>query len=356
MAAIPTAAQAASVRAVNVALPTTAPVLDHKAFPHIFETILAHAPAASILRLRLTCHALRDWADARLAPDLAIRYDYSSRGIVASSSTGFRPRFPTPVLARHTQTVEWPSSATSLFSRILAHTRIVDLAETFPPNGLEPLPTFLSEVEVARIAVCKDGWSEMPRPPDLSGPIAAREYVLLGPVSEWATMPGLRIPQGVDRVVINSPLHSPTVILENIGRSPQLRECVFIFDARAGLDRSVPDFDLKQQHQALVYSVAGLLVAGSEELRVLLVNLSAVRPMTLGIASAEMAGRTLEETLTQRVKFHIMRELGDSGTRGDRLRFLSLEEYTATRTPKQLSLEIGDREFRRMNAADRAAL
>lgn len=318
-------------------------VLDRNVYPHIYEAVLEHAPVASLLRLRATCRTLRDWADPLLAPDLTISYVSSSRGVRVSSSTGFCPHFPTPVLRSHTQAAEWPTSAMSLFTHVLSLTTVVDLTETFPPTGLDPLPSFLRNVRTARIAVVKDGWSDMPRPPDLSGPIVAPEYILLGP-SSWATMPGVRIPPSVERLVVNSPLHTPVIALDNIGRSPSLRECVFIFDARFRLDRSDPDFALMQQHQALAHSLSELLVAG-RELQITLVNIGAVNPMTLGIAPAELGESTLEETLTERVRFHIVRQLGDDvGTRCDRLRFLTLDEYAVLRTPEQLALELGERE------------
>lgn len=320
--------------------PLDTAVLDRRAFPHIFQAILIHAPAASLLRLRATCRALRDWADSRLAPDLTLTYVSSSRGVVATSSTGFRPHFPTPVL-RRTASSEWPEPANSLFRRVLAHTSVVDLAETFPPKGLAPLPCFLTSVKTVRITVDTDGWSEIPHPPDLSGPILAPEVILLGP-NTWATMPGVRIPHGVERLVVNSPLHSPVIALDNVGRPSSLREAVFIFNCRTGLDRSDPDFELKQQHQALSYSVAGMLAAATL-LEVTIVNLAAVHPMTLGIATAEMVGRTLQETFEERVRLCIRRQLGDHDPR-DRVRFFSLDEYAATRTRDQLALEVGDSE------------
>ncbi|BEJ07874.1 hypothetical protein CcaverHIS641_0411430 [Cutaneotrichosporon cavernicola] len=317
--------------------PDNGAALDHKAFPDIFEAILSYAPAASILRLRLTCRRLRGWADARLAPDLAIAYVSSVRGVRARSSTGFTPHFPTPVL-RRTQAAEWPSSATRLFASVLAHTTTVDLAEVFPPTGLHPLPSFLTNVETLRIAVSRDGWSEAPRPPDLTGPLTAPEVILLGPTS-WSTMPGLRIPHGVRRLVINSPLHSPMIQVDNVGRPTDLSEAVFLFDARDGLDWADPDFALKQQHQALVYSVAGILVA-SPRMRVTLVNLDALSPMALGIAPVEMAGKRVQEVFAERVRVHVVRQLGEVDVLG--LQFLSLEEYAATRSAEELALEMGE--------------
>ncbi|BEJ15365.1 hypothetical protein CspHIS471_0411320 [Cutaneotrichosporon sp. HIS471] len=312
--------------------------LDHKAFPHIFEAILSYAPAASILRLRLTSRRLRGWADARLAPDLAIAYVSSARGVGVLSSTGFAPHFPTPVL-RRTQAAEWPSSATRLFASVLAHTTTVDLAEVFPPTGLHPLPSFLTNVETLRIAVSRDGWSEAPRPPDLTGPLTAPTVILVGPTS-WSTMPGLRIPHGVRRLVINSPLHSPMIQVDNVGRPTDLSEAVFLFDARNGLDWADPDFALKQQHQALVYSVAGILVA-SPRMSVTLVNLDALSPMTLGIAPVEMAGKRVQEVFAERVRVHVFRQLGEVDVLG--LQFMSLEEYAATRSAEELALEMGER-------------
>lgn len=312
-------------------------VLDHRAFPHIYEAILSHAPAASLMRLRLVSRSLRDWADARLAPDLALTYVSSERGVRARSSTGFSPHFPTPIL-RRTQAAEWPMSATRLLARILAHTTIVDLSEVFPPTGLHPLPSFLTRVHTLRIAVSRDGWSVAPRLPDLSGPIAAPEVILLGPTS-WSTMPGLRIPRSVRRLVLNSPLHSPMLQVDNVGRPAGLTEAVFLFDARHGLDRADPDFALKQQHQALVYSVAGMLAA-APFMRVVLVNLEALNPMTLGIAPAEMAGRGLQEVLAERVRVQVARQLGDLEVAG--LEFLSFDEYAATRSTEQLKLEMGE--------------
>ncbi|GMK53572.1 hypothetical protein CspeluHIS016_0101580 [Cutaneotrichosporon spelunceum] len=47
--------------------PTSAHILDASAYPHILETILAHADYAALLALRTVSHALRDAVDARLA-------------------------------------------------------------------------------------------------------------------------------------------------------------------------------------------------------------------------------------------------------------------------------------------------
>lgn len=51
-------------------LPST--VLDSTAYPHILDHIVAHAPHASLLRLRATCRALRDKIDARLSYHLVV--------------------------------------------------------------------------------------------------------------------------------------------------------------------------------------------------------------------------------------------------------------------------------------------
>ncbi|KLT38959.1 hypothetical protein CC85DRAFT_289036 [Cutaneotrichosporon oleaginosum] len=312
-------------------------VLDHKAFPHIYEAILGAAPSASLLRLRLVSRSLRDWVDSRLAPDVTIAYVSVARGVRVRSRTGFAPHFPTPVL-RRSQAAEWPSSASRFFSRVFAHTTTVDLGEVFPPTGLHPLPSFLTHVQTLRMAVSRDGWSEAPRPPDLSGPITAPEIILLGPTS-WSTMPGLRIPHGVRRLVLNSPLHSPMIQVDNVGRPADLATAVFLFDARHELDRADPDFALKQQHQALMYSVAGMLAA-APKMHVTLVNIHALSPMTLGIAPAEMGGRGVEDVFAERVRVQVIRQLGEVDLAG--LEFMTLEEYAATRTPEQLALELGE--------------
>jgi hypothetical protein len=128
--------------------------------------------------------------------------------------------------------------------------------------------------------------------------------------------------------------------VENVGRPADLQAAVFLFGARSGLDTSDPDFALKQQHQALVYSVAGMLAA-APRMRVTLVNLDKLSPMTLGIAPAEMAGRTVQDVFAERVRVHVARQLGEADLSG--LEFMSLDEYAAARGAA-LALEMGERE------------
>ncbi|BEI82258.1 hypothetical protein CcaverHIS002_0301260 [Cutaneotrichosporon cavernicola] len=58
----------------DVPSPTKLPLrdhhLDHKAFPHILEKVLLHAPHASLLRFRATCRTLRDSIDRALMAHL----------------------------------------------------------------------------------------------------------------------------------------------------------------------------------------------------------------------------------------------------------------------------------------------
>jgi hypothetical protein len=49
-----------------------APLLDHKAYPHIFDRIIGFAPHASLLKLRATSHTLLERCDARLARHIVL--------------------------------------------------------------------------------------------------------------------------------------------------------------------------------------------------------------------------------------------------------------------------------------------
>lgn len=83
-------------------------VLDHTSFPHLFDTIVSHAPPLSLLALRTASSALRDRADALLVYHLVFTGEARTRDL----SVRFAPADPR-----------------------YAHTRVLDLcADDFDEN------------------------------------------------------------------------------------------------------------------------------------------------------------------------------------------------------------------------------
>lgn len=102
---------AAKFKSVNLnaskmskAAPVSDTMLDHQAYPHIFELILEHAPYASLLALRAACTTLRKTIDSRIGGHLVIRAGQPPpKGAKWAKTAGFLPRGPAKQRPRQTR-------------------------------------------------------------------------------------------------------------------------------------------------------------------------------------------------------------------------------------------------------------
>lgn len=131
--------------------------LDHDAYPHIFDAIIAYAAPTDLLPLRLTCKSVCDRVDGILAHHVVIRCRLSwekpdfltIRGPDDAPVPGFRMRpYPNKV-EEGLQASEWAANEARL-RQILSNARVVDFWGRFDAWP-ETLLSALSNVETVRL-------------------------------------------------------------------------------------------------------------------------------------------------------------------------------------------------------------